>query len=384
LSPRPSSRRTRRSGCAHRSGHDAERFSTKVEHDKNAGAYIDPDGGKVTLKAYGEQWLAAQTFDVTSREAVGMHLRLHVYPVLGGKQLRAIKPSTMQAWLKGLTMSSTYQRMIFGTVSSIFNAAVDDELVTKNPCRAGSVRTPKKEVRKVVPWTVERVAQVREALPERYRVAATIAAGLGLRQGEVFGLAVEDIDFLRGSVKVRRQVRLFSTGGQAYRLPKGRKDREIPLPESVRDEIEAHLAAHPARSVELPWDTTVGKPVAVALVLTTPDGAALQRNNFNRRVWGPALKKAGVEQMRDDGMHACRHFFASVLLDAGESIKAVSDYLGHSDPGFTLRTYTHLMPNSTERTKRAVDDALGRYIGATSRALKTASAEVREGVVVRG
>ena len=78
----------------------------------------------MTLKSYGEQWLKAQTFDVTSREAVGMHLRLHVYPVLGGKQLRAIKPSTMQAWLKGLTMSSTYQRMIFGTVSSIFNAAV--------------------------------------------------------------------------------------------------------------------------------------------------------------------------------------------------------------------------------------------------------------------
>ena len=96
------------------------------------------------------------------------------------------------------------------------------------------------------------------------------------------------------------------------------------------------------------------------------------------------MKKAGVEQTRDDGMHACRHFFASVLLDAGESIKAVSDYLGHSDPGFTLRTYTHLMPNSTERTKRAVDDALGRYIGATSRALETASVQVREGVVVRG
>src|SRR5215213_6495059 len=101
---------------------DADRFSTKIEHDKNAGAYIDPNGGKVTFKSYGEQWLAAQTFDVTTREAVEILLRLHVYPVLGGKQLRAIKPSTMQAWLKGLTMSTTYQRMIFGTVSSIFNA----------------------------------------------------------------------------------------------------------------------------------------------------------------------------------------------------------------------------------------------------------------------
>ncbi|MGB3762211.1 MAG: tyrosine-type recombinase/integrase, partial [Ornithinimicrobium sp.] len=57
------------------------------------------------------------------------------------------------------------------------------------------------------------------------------------------------------------------------------------------------------------------------------------------------------------GMHALRHWYASVLLDAGESIRAVSEYLGHSDPGFTLRTYTHLMPTSSERTRTAVDAA---------------------------
>jgi len=52
-----------------------------------------------------------------------------------------------------------------------------------------------------------------------------------------------------------------------------------------------------------------------------------------------------------------RHYFASVLLDAGESIRAVSDYLGHSDPGFTLRVYTHLMPSSEDHTRRAIDAA---------------------------
>jgi integrase len=46
-------------------------------------------------------------------------------------------------------------------------------------------------------------------------------------------------------------------------------------------------------------------------------------------------------------------------LDAGESIKALSEYLGHHDPGFTLRTYTHLMPTSTARTQRAIDGLFG-------------------------
>jgi integrase len=59
-------------------------------------------------------------------------------------------------------------------------------------------------------------------------------------------------------------------------------------------------------------------------------------------------------------MHALRHFYASTLLDAGESIKALAEYLGHADPGFTLRTYTHLMPSSEERTRRAIDEAFGR------------------------
>ena len=54
-------------------------------------------------------------------------------------------------------------------------------------------------------------------------------------------------------------------------------------------------------------------------------------------------------------MHALRHFHASVLLDAGENIEALSSCLGHTDAGFTLRIHTHLMPSSEERTRRAVD-----------------------------
>lgn len=49
-------------------------------------------------------------------------------------------------------------------------------------------------------------------------------------------------------------------------------------------------------------------------------------------------------------MHALRHFYASALLDAGEGINALASYFGHTDPGFTLRVYTHPMPASEERT----------------------------------
>ncbi|MFJ7197946.1 MULTISPECIES: tyrosine-type recombinase/integrase [unclassified Streptomyces] len=87
---------------------------------------------------------------------------------------------------------------------------------------------------------------------------------------------------------------------------------------------------------------------------------------FNDFMWKPALAVAGLipepeegeryASAREHGMHALRHFYASVLLDAGENIKALSRYLGHANAGFTLHTYTHLMPSSELRTRKAVDD----------------------------
>ncbi len=59
-------------------------------------------------------------------------------------------------------------------------------------------------------------------------------------------------------------------------------------------------------------------------------------------------------------MHALRHFFVSALLSRAVSIKELAEYLGHSDAGFTLRTYTHLVPSSHERARQAIDAVFGR------------------------
>ena len=57
-------------------------------------------------------------------------------------------------------------------------------------------------------------------------------------------------------------------------------------------------------------------------------------------------------------MHALRHHYASILLAGGVDIGAVSEYLGHHDPGFTLRVYRHLMVSDTERARKAIEAAL--------------------------
>ena len=210
---------------------DADNFAATVETDKLRGTYRDPDAARVTFKAYAERWLAAQTCDETSRESAERALRLHVYPTLGGKQLGQIQPSTVQAWLRGLEVkSSTYARSIFGTVSSILSAAVDDDLFGKNPCRARSVRTPKADPRRVVPWTAERVLAVRDALPERYRIVATIAAGIGSARGKR-SASPPPISTSYAAPSPCAVKCASSRGRLSFRSRKGGKERTVPLPE---------------------------------------------------------------------------------------------------------------------------------------------------------
>ncbi|MGW5669463.1 tyrosine-type recombinase/integrase [Micromonospora sp. NPDC003776] len=64
-------------------------------------------------------------------------------------------------------------------------------------------------------------------------------------------------------------------------------------------------------------------------------------------------------ESREHGFHALRHRYASVMLADGVDIRSLAEYLGHEDPGFTLRTYTHLMPSAADRARRAIDRAYG-------------------------
>ncbi|MET9475625.1 hypothetical protein [Streptomyces sp. NPDC002922] len=109
----------------------------------------------------------------------------------------------------------------------------------------------------------------------------------------------------------------------------------------------------------LPWRSVDGSPVTASVLFRNIEGRAVNRVVFNKVAWRPALDTAGVPRGRENGMHALMLSPASVLLDAGESIKALSEYLGHHDPGFTLRTYTYLMPSSEKRTREAVSRAFG-------------------------
>ncbi|WP_245554583.1 tyrosine-type recombinase/integrase [Actinosynnema mirum] len=337
----------------------ADDFLHEMENDKNKGTYLDPDAGKITFCDYAERhWINARTFDESTREGVEFRLKLHVYPYFGDTELRLIQPSTIQAWDRKLQqkgLAETYRRGIFANVSAIFTAAIDDERLRRNPCNGKSVVKPRGEYPKIVPWPESRVHSVRTELGESYRIAVNLGAGCGLRQGEVFGFSADDVDESEGVIHVLRQVKIVR-GKMVFAPPKHGRSRDVPLAPSVAQALEAHTKRFPPLPVTLPWQVPEGKPVTVPLMIYTREAKQLYRHSFNHHVWKPALRAAGVaEPGRAEGFHALRHFYASSLLDEGVSIRALAEYLGHGDPAFTLRVYTHLMPASHERTRAAID-----------------------------
>ncbi|MFB7913488.1 tyrosine-type recombinase/integrase [Streptomyces sp. NPDC056061] len=353
----------------------AEKWLDRIKADMDSGQFFDPKAGQITFREYAEKWLSGLTTDAVSQEAVKRRIRLHAVPYLGARPMGSFKPEHVRTWLSKLTVSipnATYRRAIYDSVSALFNAAVDDRVIPSNPCHAQSVKAPEAEPRLVQPWPEGRVFAVRAGLPDRYAATVDAGGGCGLRQGEIFGLDQENVGFASGWLYVRQQIKRVG-GKLVFAPPKRGKLRDVPLSPVTAAALRAHMARFPPVEVKLPWKTPDGPLVARQLVFTSAIGNAIWRSYFDDHVWKPALASAGVIPPRergeryaaapDDGMHALRHFYASVLLDGGESIKALSVYLGHSDPGFTLRIYTHLMPSSEQRTRAAVSAVFGRASG---------------------
>jgi integrase len=148
-----------------------------------------------------------------------------------------------------------------------------------------------------------------------------------------------------------------------YGLPKGKgggKPRDVPMSDLASKVLAAHVAAHKPVKTTLPYGDKDGKPATVAL-LFTDRGRPPRRQYLNDRIWKPALVKAGVDSTGPEdrvGMHALRHYAASSWLAEGANIRDVAEYLGHTDPGFTLRTYAHLMPSAADRLRVAMDVSL--------------------------
>lgn len=349
---------------------DAQRWLDEVTASVVRGDYVAPNAGDETVQAFAERWLTMQPLRSSSSYGYNSHLTRHVYPAFGSRRLSSIAPSDIQAWVRNLAtgdpsrkvkpLAPTTIGVVHAILYSVFAAAVLDRKIKANPC--ASTKLPKDEKdRQIVPMSTEQMRKLEAGVPPALRAMIVLGAGTGMRQSEALGLTVDRIDFLRKTLRVDRQ--LLAVPGESPRLgpPKTKASiRTIPLPQVVVEALAEHLALYPVDNVgALP-----------GLVFTRawplPDGSFLRepwtRQRFGH-VWRPVARTVGLAP--GTGFHALRHYYASLLIRHGESVKTVQARLGHASATETLDTYAHLWPDSDDRTRDAIDSVLGLQTAAS-------------------
>ena len=311
--------------------------------------------GRTTVEAWAKTWLAGCEVRPSTRSAYSFAIK-RINATFGARSLSSLRPSEIRSWrraLLGAYQPSTADQTA-ATLAMLLRAAVHDGLLSKSPmppakngASAGRVVDPEELL------TLEQVRAWDKALPEHARGMALVAASTGLRQGELLGLQVGDVDFLRGEIRVRQQlVSPVGAGSPVYGPTKTAAGvRTVPLPTIARDALAAYLARYPA--VE-------GEPI-----FRNARGGRWRRKTFGE-CWSVALKAATVPDPKDATKrralpawvhwHALRDVAISALVSRGTDLRTVMAIAGHSSSEETLRTYARLWPNSLEDVRGVLND----------------------------
>lgn len=343
---------------------DAERFDAEIHADIHRGSYIDPSAGRITLAEWAETWRHDQLHDESTASFIERALRLHIVPVLGHLQLSQIRPSHLRHWIKDrlTTLSAQTVRTLYGSaLRPMLHAAVLERLIAVPPF--AGVKLPETPSSDGFAARPEQVHALADAMPERYRAIVYVVAGCGLRAGEAYGLTPCAVDFDSHQLHVRHQLKeVRSCPRPILDQPKTRTSlRTVELPSVVAEALTWHMEHYPPHAVEIEDRTDPQQPRTrqVELLFTTSQGAPIRRSTW-AHVWRPAVAKAGLPE--GFGLRDLRHYYATLLIHSGASVKTVQLAMGHATPTITLNTYVNLWPDSIGTARTIVDEALGHPV----------------------
>jgi integrase len=291
----------------------------------------------------------------TYRSYVGI-VRVHLQPGLGRYPLARLTPQHVQAFLNAKSRQHLSPRTV-AYIRAVLRQALGQAerwgMVTRNVARlAEPPRVPRREVRPLSP------VQARQFLDairsDRLEALYLVALGVGLRQGEILGLAWSDIDFEGATVTVRHALQRIDGSLELVEPKSVTSLRVVALPAIVLGALRAHrtrqledrlLAGSRWREDPrgLVFTTTVGTPM---------DGIAVTRR------FQAVLAGAGLPRQR---FHDLRHACASLLLAQGVAPRVVMETLGHSQISLTLNTYSHVIPALGRAAADQMDAVLGTH-----------------------
>lgn len=265
--------------------------------------------------------------------------RLHINPTLGETPISKLKPEAVQLWANGLGKSAGTVRLAHSVLSGSLALAVNQGEIDRNPARkasktSGGVRLPRtRSDKEPVFLSREEYELFLKAMDDHYKPLVEFLANSGCRIGEATALTPADINLRTGKVRFNKTFSPDNHGRFSIGTTKTESsDREIVVPRDILEKLD----------------------LSGEHVFTNTIGNQLTQNRFRSGAWAKAAEKSGLPTHRQPGIHDLRHTHASWLLDAGVSIHAVQQRLGHSDVMTTLRIYGHAAADSEDRILNAL------------------------------
>lgn len=245
--------------------------------------------------------------------------------------------------MQGKSPATIYK--LHDIVRGALKQAVKNKLILNNPAEA--VTLPRKKQKEIQILTKEQRDRFLEVLKED-RLGAAFATLLlaGLRRSELLALTWQDIDFKNETISVTKGLVYTKEKGLVIQEPKTEKSKRI-VP--ILDILLMFLRRHQIRMLE---EGNYGKDKPV---FCTQNGTYIHPRNLNRKYY-ELLKKAGI---KDVNLHALRHTFATMLLEAGVNLKIVQELMGHARVSTTADVYSHVL---LEMKKNAVKQ-IGKNLG---------------------
>lgn len=300
------------------------------------GSYVDPRAGSVTFRQYFSGWSARQIWTQGTTRAVNLSVRSASF---ADKELRAIRRSDVEVWIKGMDDSglaplTIHTRMMH--VRSILRASVRDRLIASDPSDGVTLPRRRRTAQAMAIPTSETVGALYDAAEPWFRAFVGLTAFAGLRLGEASAVQVPDIDFKLRQLSVTRQVQREAGHPLEIRAPKYGSERTVALPDELLLILSTHIGE-------------VGAYGEDRWLFAGENGLPA----WPRRIayaWDKTVNAAGIGRIN---IHSLRHFYASGLIAAGCDVVTVQRALGHASPAVTLNTYSHLWPDAADRTRVA-------------------------------
>jgi len=302
----------------------AGRFLTTVEADLLRGITPAEPAPPVPLQEWAARHVLAQRHRLTPKTYAlyDSLLRSCVNPVLGDLQLSSITKMTVREWVADLSarpLSPSRVRQALGLLSQVLDAAIDEGLLTANPCRGvRGPRLPQTEPRILRP---EDVAQLSDLMRPPYGLLVDLLAYGGLRIGEAFALRRRSVDLV-GQRLVITESLSETAGRHSFGPTKTHQARAVALPNFLCAALTEHLDDHLAAAAD-------------ALLFTGRTGKPHHYNAFRRSVWDPAATAAGLDGVTP---HALRATCATWVADSAGVLEAARR-LGHARTSVTTRHY---------------------------------------------